>query len=333
MSVRRALVTGVTGQDGSYLAELLLEKGYEVHGMVRRASTDTFERIAHLEGRIQLHQGDLLDPSSLINLLRIVRPHELYNLAAQSFVPTSWAQPSLTGEFTALGVTRLLEAVRIVDPEIRFYQASSSEMYGKVLEVPQRETTPFYPRSPYAVAKLFGHWITVNYRESFNLHAVSGILFNHESPRRGREFVSRHVSETVARIKLGLADALPIGNQDAHRDWGYAPEYVDVMWRMLQSDEPVDYVIGTGVAHSVGEFIEAAFAHVSLDPADFVRQDPTRLRPAEVDTLLADASKAKRELGWEAKTTFAELVRIMVDADIVAQERISGRRLGGPGAR
>ena len=333
MSRRRALVTGVTGQDGSYLAELLLEKGYEVHGMVRRSSTDTFERIAHLGNRIQLHQGDLLVPSSLLNLLRSVRPHELYNLAAQSFVPTSWAQPSLTGEFTALGVTRLLEAVRIVDPEIRFYQASSSEMFGKVQEVPQRESTPFYPRSPYAVAKLFGHWITVNYRESFGLHAVSGILFNHESPRRGREFVSRHVSQAVARIKLGLADTLPIGNQDAHRDWGYALEYVDVMWRMLQTEKPVDYVIGTGVAHSVREFVEAAFAHVGLDPADFVRQDPTRLRPAEVDTLLADPSKAKRELGWQARTTFAELVRIMVEADIEAQERLSGRRVGGPGAR
>jgi GDPmannose 4,6-dehydratase len=333
MSARRALVTGVTGQDGSYLAELLLEKGYEVHGMVRRSSTDNYERIAHLGDRIRLHQGDLLDPSSLLNLLRSVRPHELYNLAAQSFVPTSWAQPSLTGEFTALGVTRLLEAVRIADPEIRFYQASSSEMFGKVQEVPQRESTPFYPRSPYAVAKLFGHWITVNYRESFGLHAVSGILFNHESPRRGREFVSRHVSEAVARIKLGLADTLPIGNQDAHRDWGYAREYVDVMWRMLQTEKPVDYVIGTGTAHSVREFIEEAFAHVGLDPADFVRQDPTRLRPAEVDTLLADPSKAKRELGWEARTPFVELVRIMVEADIEAQERISGRRVGGPGAR
>ena len=333
MSARRALVTGVTGQDGSYLAELLLEKGYEVHGMVRRSSSDNYERIAHLGDRIRLHQGDLLDPSSLLNLLRSVRPHELYNLAAQSFVPTSWAQPSLTGEFTALGVTRLLEALRTVDPEIRFYQASSSEMFGKVQEVPQRENTPFYPRSPYAVAKLFGHWITVNYRESFGLHAVSGILFNHESPRRGREFVSRHVSQAVARIKLGLADALPIGNQDAHRDWGYAPEYVDVMWRMLQTEKPVDYVIGTGIAHSVREFIEAAFAHVGLDPADFVRQDPTRLRPAEVDTLLADPSKAKRELGWQARTPFVELVRIMVEADIEAQERLSGRRVGGPGAR
>ena len=333
MSARRALVTGVTGQDGSYLAELLLERGYEVHGMVRRSSSDNYERIAHLGDRIRLHQGDLLDPSSLLNLLRSVRPHELYNLAAQSFVPTSWAQPSLTGEFTALGVTRLLEAVRIVDPEIRFYQASSSEMFGKVQEVPQRESTPFYPRSPYAVAKLFGHWITVNYRESFGLHAVSGILFNHESPRRGREFVSRHVSEAVARIKLGLADTLPIGNQDAHRDWGYAREYVDVIWRMLQTEKPVDYVIGTGTAHSVREFIAEAFAHVGLDPADFVRQDPSRLRPAEVDTLLADASRAKRELGWEARTSFVELVRIMVEADIEAQERSSGRRVGGPGAR
>jgi GDPmannose 4,6-dehydratase len=333
MSARRALVTGVTGQDGSYLAELLLEKGYEVHGMVRRSSTENYERIDHLRDRIQLHQGDLLDPSSLLNLLRATRPHELYNLAAQSFVPTSWSQPSLTGEFTALGVTRLLEAVRQIDPEIRFYQASSSEMFGKVQEVPQSETTPFYPRSPYAVAKLFGHWITVNYRESFGLHAVSGILFNHESPRRGREFVSRHVSETVARIKLGLADAMPIGNQDSHRDWGYAPEYVDVMWRMLQNEKPVDYVIGSGVQHSVREFIEAAFAHVGLDPADFVHGDATRLRPAEVDTLLADPAKAKRELGWEARTGFAELVQIMVEADLAAQERSSGRRVGGPGAR
>jgi GDPmannose 4,6-dehydratase len=333
MSARRALVTGVTGQDGSYLAELLLDKGYEVHGMVRRSSTEKDERIAHLQGRLRLHQGDLLDPSSLLNLLRTVRPHELYNLAAQSFVPTSWSQPSLTGEFTALGVTRLLEAVRHVDPEIRFYQASSSEMFGKVREIPQSESTPFYPRSPYAVAKLFGHWITVNYRESFGLHAVSGILFNHESPRRGREFVSRHVTEAVARIKLGLADALPIGNQDAHRDWGYAPEYVDVMWRMLQTGKPVDYVIGTGVQHSVREFIELAFAHVGLEPADFVQTDATRLRPAEVDTLLADPGKAKRELGWEARTSFAELVRIMVDADLEAQQRSSGRRVGGPGAR
>jgi len=333
MSVQRALVTGITGQDGSYLAELLLAKGYEVHGMVRRSSTENYERIQQLRDRVALHQADLLDATSLINVLRETRPGEVYNLAAQSFVPTSWAQPTLTGEFTALGVTRLLDAIRLVDPEIRFYQASSSEMFGKVQEVPQRETTPFYPRSPYAVAKLFGHWITVNYRESFGLHAVSGILFNHESPRRGREFVSRHVSESVARIKLGLAQELPIGNRESHRDWGYAPEYVDAMWRMLQRPEPADYVIGTGVQHSVSQFIDAAFAHVGLDPADFVRVDKLRLRPAEVDTLLADPGKARRELGWEARTPFAELVRIMVEADLEAQERASGRRRGGPGTR
>jgi len=333
MSGGRALITGITGQDGSYLAELLLEKGYEVHGMVRRASTEPYERIAHLRARVRLHQADLLDPSSLLALLREVRPSELYNLAAQSFVPTSWLQPSLTGEFTALGVTRVLDAIRLIDPEIRFYQASSSEMFGKAQQVPQSESTPFYPRSPYAVAKLFGHWITVNYRESFGLHAVSGILFNHESPRRGREFVSRHVSESVAAIKLGLAEELPIGNVLSHRDWGYAPEYVDAMWRMLQRDEPTDYVIGTGVQHSVQEFIDAAFAHVGLDPADFVRVDKTRLRPAEVDTLLADPTKARRELGWEARTPFAELVRVMVEADLEAQERASGRRRGGPGTR
>jgi len=331
--VRRALITGVTGQDGSYLAELLLEKGYEVHGMVRRSSTENYERIAHLTSRIALHQADLLDPSSLVNLLRDVRPMEVYNLAAQSFVPTSWSQPSLTGEFTALGVTRLLEAVRLVDPAIRFYQASSSEMFGKVQEVPQREATPFYPRSPYAVAKLFGHWITVNYRESFGLFAVSGILFNHESPRRGREFVTRKVSEAVARIKLGLQDALPMGNLEARRDWGYAAEYVDAMWRMLQRDEPTDYVIGTGRQHTVRECVEAAFAHVGLDPADFVQVDPRFLRPAEVDTLLADPSKAKRELGWEARMPFEQLMRIMVESDLEAQERASGRRRGGAGTR
>jgi GDPmannose 4,6-dehydratase len=333
MNARVALVTGITGQDGSYLAELLLDKGYEVHGMVRRASTENYERIAHLTGRIQLHQGDLLDPSSLLAVLRATRPEEVYNLAAQSFVPTSWSQPSLTGEFTALGVTRLLEAIRVADPGIRFYQASSSEMYGKVQETPQRESTPFYPRSPYAVAKLFGHWITVNYRESFGLFAVSGILFNHESPRRGREFVSRHVSETVAKIKLGLADHLPIGNTTAHRDWGFAPEYVDAMWRMLQRSEATDYVIGTGEQHSVQEFINLAFSQVGLDPADFVLTDPSRLRPAEVDTLLADPGRAKRELDWQAKTPFPELVRVMVESDIAAQERLSGRRVGGPGTR
>lgn len=333
MSARVALITGVTGQDGSYLAELLLEKGYEVHGMVRRASTENYERIAHLAGRIHLHQGDLLDPSSLLAVLRATCPQEVYNLAAQSFVPTSWSQPSLTGEFTALGVTRMLEAIRVADPSIRFYQASSSEMYGKVQETPQRESTPFYPRSPYAVAKLFGHWITVNYRESFGLFAVSGILFNHESPRRGREFVSRHVSETVAKIKLGLTDHLPIGNTSAHRDWGYAPEYVDAMWRMLQRDEAADYVIGTGEQHSVQEFIDLAFSQVGLDPADFVRVDQTRMRPAEVDTLLADPGRAKRELDWVAKTPFTELVRVMVESDLAAQERLSGRRVGGPGTR
>jgi GDPmannose 4,6-dehydratase len=328
-----ALITGITGQDGSYLAEFLLEKGYEVHGMVRRSSTESFERIAHLQGRIQLHQADLLDPSSLVTLLRDVRPAELYNLAAQSFVPTSWLQPSLTGEFTALGVTRILDALRIVDPEIRFYQASSSEMFGKVRETPQCETTPFYPRSPYAVAKLFGHWITVNYRESFGLFAASGILFNHESPRRGREFVTRRIAEGVARIKLGLQDALYLGNLDARRDWGYAVEYVDAMWRMLQRDEPTDYVIGTGVQHSVRDFVETAFRHAGLDPKDFVRLEKTLLRPAEVETLLADPTKARNELGWSAGTRFEELVRLMVEADLEAQERASGRRRGGPGAR
>lgn len=333
MTARVALITGVTGQDGSYLAELLLEKGYAVHGMVRRSSTENYERISHLAGRITLHQGDLLDPSSLLAVLRAAQPQEVYNLAAQSFVPTSWQQPTLTGEFTALGVTRMLEAIRVADPGIRFYQASSSEMYGKVQETPQSETTPFYPRSPYAVAKLFGHWITVNYRESFGLFAVSGILFNHESPRRGREFVSRHVSETVAKLKLGLVDQLPIGNTTAHRDWGYAPEYVDAMWRMLQQAEAKDFVIGTGEQHSVQEFIDLAFSHVGLDPADFVRVDAARLRPAEVDTLLADPGRAKRELDWVARTPFSELVRAMVESDLAAQERISGRRVRGPGTR
>jgi GDPmannose 4,6-dehydratase len=333
MSEPRALITGVTGQDGSYLAELLLEKGYEVHGMVRRSSTENFERIGHLTSRIQLHQADLLDPSSLMSLLQAVKPSELYNLAAQSFVPTSWTQPSLTGEFTALGVTRMLEAVRHVDPRIRFYQASSSEMYGKVRETPQREETPFYPRSPYGVAKVYGHHITVNYRESYGLFAVSGILFNHESPRRGREFVTRRISEAVARLKLGLQDELLLGNLDARRDWGYAPEYVRAMWLMLQKSEPADYVIGTGAHHTPRDFVELAFAHVGLDPADFVRTDRSLLRPAEVDTLLADPSKARRELGWESRTPFADLVHIMVEADLVAQEQASGRRRGGPGTR
>ncbi len=328
-----ALITGVTGQDGSYLAELLLEKGYEVHGLVRRSSTETFERIAHLRDRIHLHQADLLDQSSLVEPLRAAEPAEVYNLAAQSFVPTSWVQPSLTGEFTALGVTRLLDALRLVDPEIRFYQASSSEMFGKAREVPQNEATPFHPRSPYAVAKVYGHWISVNYRESYGLFAVSGILFNHESPRRGREFVTRKISEAAARIKLGLDDELRLGNLDAKRDWGYAPEYVDAMWRMLQQPEPSDYVVGTGVHHSVRDCVEAAFRHVGLDPADFVKSDPRLLRPAEVDTLLADPTKAREGLGWTARTPFAELVAIMVEADLASWERRSGRRRGGVGAR
>jgi GDPmannose 4,6-dehydratase len=329
----RALITGITGQDGSYLAEFLLEKGYEVHGMVRRSSTETFERIQAIRPRLHLHQADLLDPSSLLELLRVVRPQEVYNLAAQSFVPTSWNQPSLTGEFTALGVTRMLDAVRYADPQIRFYQASSSEMFGKARETPQNEATPFHPRSPYAVAKVYGHWITVNYRESYGLFAVSGILFNHESPRRGREFVTRKISEGAARIKLGLDDRLELGNLDARRDWGYAPEYVDAMWRMLQTREPVDYVVGTGVQHSVRECVENAFRHLGLDPRDFVRVDSSLVRPAEVDTLLADPTKAREELRWSAATPFEELVQIMVEADLERQERLSGRRRGGAGAR
>jgi GDPmannose 4,6-dehydratase len=329
----RALITGITGQDGSYLAELLLDKGYEVHGMVRRPSTENFERIAHLQDRVRLHQADLLDQSSLVNLLRDARPHEVYNLAAQSFVPTSWVQPSLTGEFTALGVTRMLDAVKLVDPEARFYQASSSEMFGKVRETPQNESTPFYPRSPYGVAKVYGHWITVNYRESFGLYAASGILFNHTSPRRGREFVTRKVSETVARIKLGLADEIRLGNLDARRDWGFAPDYVEAMWLMLQAPEAADYVVGTGKHHAVRDLVRIAFGHVGLDPADFVRNDPALTRPAEVDTLLADPTKARERLSWVPRTPFEEIVRTMVESDLQAQERRSGRRRGGPGTR
>ena len=313
---RRAFITGITGQDGSHLAELLLEKGYEVHGMVRRASTEKFERIGSLKDRIVFHQADLLDQLSIVTALQEAEPHEVYNLAAQSFVPTSWDQPILTGEFTALGVTRMLEAIRIVDPSIRFYQASSSEMFGKVLEMPQNESTPFYPRSPYGVAKVYGHFITINYRESYDLFCVSGILFNHEGPRRGREFVTRHVSYGVARIVLGLDDHLPIGNVNAKRDWGYAGDYVEAMWRMLQQDEPTDYVVGTGIAHSVQELIEIAFDHVDLDWEEYVRVDPERLRPAEVDHLLADPTKAREELGWEPEVSFEELVRMMVDSDI-----------------
>ncbi len=333
MSQKSALITGITGQDGSYLAELLLEKGYEVHGIVRRSSTETSERIAHIQEDLHLHQADLLDQVSLETAIRSARPREIYNLAAQSFVPTSWVQPSLTGEYTALGVTRMLDAIRTIDPDIRFYQASSSEMFGRVTEVPQSETTDFYPRSPYAVAKLYGHWITVNYRESYDLFAVSGILFNHESPRRGREFVTRKITETVARIKLGLQDELKLGNVEAKRDWGYAAEYVDAMWRMLQSEDPVDYVIGTGVQNSVRECYELAFSHVGLDPNDFVATDKKLQRPAEVDTLLADASKAERELGWRAQTSFEQLVRLMVDADLEAQQKAHGIRVGEPGTR
>ncbi len=313
---RRALVTGVTGQDGSYLAELLLEKGYQVTGMVRRSSAENFERVAHLVDQIELRQGDLLDQSSLVHVLREVRPHEVYNLAAQSFVPTSFEQPLLTGEFTALGVTRMLEAIRAIDDSIRFYQASSSEMFGNVPEAPQNEDTPFYPRSPYGVAKLYGHWITVNYRESYGLFACSGILFNHESPRRGREFVTRKIAEGAARIALGLSERLELGNLDAKRDWGYAPEYVEAMWRMLQQDTPEDYVIGTGEQHTPQEFCEAAFSHLGLDYREHVSVNPRFLRPADVNSLIADPGKAKKELGWEPRTGFRELVQIMVDADM-----------------
>jgi GDPmannose 4,6-dehydratase len=313
---KRALITGITGQDGSYLAELLLEKGYDVCGMVRRASTENFERIDHLTERIKLIQGDLLDQSSLVEALEEARPSELYNLGAQSFVPTSWKQPVLTAEFTAVGVTRMLEAVRRVDPDIRFYQASSSEMFGKVREVPQNERTPFYPRSPYGVAKAYGHFITVNYRESYGLFAVSGILFNHESPRRGLEFVTRKISDGVARIKLGLAEELRLGNLDAKRDWGFAGDYVEAMWLMLQSDEAEDYVVATGREHSVREFVEIAFDHVGLDVDRHVVVDPEFLRPAEVDHLVGDAAKAREQLGWEPQVSFRELVELMVDADV-----------------
>ncbi|MBL9081162.1 MAG: GDP-mannose 4,6-dehydratase [Planctomycetales bacterium] len=311
-----AVITGITGQDGAYLSELLLEKGYEVHGVVRRSSTDTFERIAHLGNRIKLHQADLLDQLSLVNILREVRPREVYNLAAQSFVPTSWGQPLLTGEVTALGVTRVLEAVRVVDPEIRFYQASSSEMFGKVIESPQTERTPFWPRSPYGVSKVYGHWITVNYRESYGTFACSGILFNHESPLRGKEFVTRKVTDAVARIKLGLQDTLRLGNLDARRDWGFAGDYVRAMWLMLQQDEPDDYVVAMGEMHTVGDLVNAAFGHVGLDPAKHVVLDPAFLRPAEVNELCGDASKAHNKLGWEPKVRFPELIAMMVDADL-----------------
>ena len=315
-AAKTAVVTGVTGQDGSYLAELLLAKGYEVIGVVRRTSHDSYERIGHLLDRLHVVAADLLDQHSLTTVIRDAQPHEVYNLAAQSFVPTSWSQPVLTGEFTALGVTRLLEAIRLAHPEARFYQASSSEMFGKATETPQRETTPFYPRSPYGVAKVYGHWITVNYRESYGLHAVSGILFNHESPRRGLEFVSRKVTDAVARIKRGKATELRLGNLEARRDWGFAGDYVDAMWRMLQQDEPRDYVIGTGETHSVRELCEVAFGHVGLDWQRYVKVDPRFVRPAEVDILLADAGRARRDLGWAPQVSFEKLVTMMVDADL-----------------
>ncbi|MCB0322967.1 MAG: GDP-mannose 4,6-dehydratase [Bdellovibrionales bacterium] len=311
-----ALITGVTGQDGSYLAEFLLDRGYRVVGMVRRASSENFERIQHITGDFELRQGDLLDQLSLISLMKEIQPSEVYNLAAQSFVPTSWEQPTLTGEFTALGVTRMLEAIRLVNPKIRFYQASSSEMYGKVRETPQTELTPFYPRSPYGVAKCYGHYITVNYRESYDLFAVSGILFNHESPRRGLEFVTRKVTDGVARIKLGLASELRMGNLDARRDWGFAGDYVKAMWLMLQQGEPDDYVVATGVSHSVKDLVQVAFDHVGLDWQQYVKLDAQFLRPAEVDLLVGDASKAREKLGWEPEVSFEQMIRMMVDEDI-----------------
>jgi GDPmannose 4,6-dehydratase len=321
--VPKALITGVTGQDGSYLAELLLSKGYQVVGVVRRTSHHSYERIEHLLDRIEVVAADLLDQHSLTVVLQDTRPDEVYNLAAQSYVPTSWTQPVLTGEFTALGVTRILEAIRLVHPTARFYQASSSEMFGRVTETPQRETTSFYPRSPYGVAKVYGHWITVNYRESYDLYAVSGILFNHESPRRGIEFVTRKVTDGVARIKLGLARELRLGNLDARRDWGFAGDYVDAMWRMLQQPLPKDYVVGTGQTHSVRDLVEAAFGHVGLDWQKHVVSDPRFMRPAEVDVLQADPAKARQELGWRPRVGFQELIAMMVDADL---ERLSSRR-------
>jgi GDPmannose 4,6-dehydratase len=321
VSGKRALITGITGQDGSYLADLLLEKGYEVHGMVRRSSTETFQRLAHIRDDLTLHTGDLLDQRSLTDVLRETEPDEIYNLAAMSFVAASWTQPVLTAEFTGTGVTRMLEAMRESVPEARFYQASSSEMFGKVLEVPQTETTPFYPRSPYGVAKAYGHFITVNYRESYDLFACSGILFNHESPRRGLEFVTRKVTHGAAAIKLGMREKLLLGNLDAERDWGYAKDYVEAMWLMLQQDEPEDYVIATNEAHSVRELVDIAFDQVGLDPEEYVGQDPRYYRPAEVDHLIGDYAKAKERLGWEPKTTFEQLIRLMTDADLQLLQR------------
>jgi GDPmannose 4,6-dehydratase len=324
VAAKRALITGITGQDGSYLADLLLEKDYEVHGMVRRASTEKFERIEHLRDRIVLHQGDLLDQRSLVDTLRASEPDEIYNLAAMSFVAVSWIQPTLTAEFTGVGVTRMLEAMREASPGARFYQASSSEMFGKVRQVPQTEETPFYPRSPYGVAKAYGHHITVNYRESYDLHATSGILFNHESPRRGLEFVTRKITWHAAAIKLGLLKELTLGNVDAERDWGYALDYVEAMWLMLQQDEPEDFVIATGQAHSVRDCVNVAFEHLGLDPAEYVKTDEALMRPAEVDHLIGDYGKAKRLLGWEPRTSFEELIRLMVDADLELLRRNGG---------
>ncbi len=316
-----AIITGITGQDGSYLAELLLSKGYRVVGMVRRSSVVTFERIEHIQDQLDIIQGDLHDQSSLMDLMEQYRPDEVYNLAAQSFVPTSWNQPVLTGEVTALGVTRMLEAIRLVSPKTHFYQASSSEMFGKVLEVPQKENTPFYPRSPYGVAKVYGHWITVNYRESYNLYAVSGILFNHESPRRGTEFVTRKITYAAARIKLGLANELRLGNLESRRDWGFAGDYVEAMWRLMQNEHAEDFVVGTGETHSVKEFCEQAFSYLDLDYKAYVVQDPRYYRPAEVDALVADSSRVRQKLGWSPKVNFTGLVRMMVDSDL--------KRLGG----
>src|SRR5688572_5760264 len=324
---KRALITGISGQDGSYLAELLLAKGYEVTGVVRRSSAPNLWRIEHLLDRLSLRPGDLLDQLSLVRIIQEVRPDELYNLGAMSFVPASWDQPLLTGEYNSMGVTRLLEAVRQVNPEVRIYQASSSEMYGRVREVPQTESTPFYPRSPYGVSKVFGHYITVNYRESYNLFAVSGILFNHESPRRGLEFVTRKVTDGVARIRLGLADHLALGNLDAHRDWGFAGDYVRAMWLMLQQEQADDYVIATGVSHSVRELVEVAFGHVGLDWQKYVRIDPAFLRPAEVDHLIGDPAKARKTLGWEPSVTFEGLVAMMVDADLARLSEGASRTL------
>lgn len=318
---KKALITGVTGQDGSYLAEFLLKKGYEVTGMVRRSSSEKFERIEHIKDKIEIRQADLLDQYSIIKLLDDIRPDEIYNLAAMSFVPTSWNQPVLTAEFTAIGVTRMLEAIRAVDPKIRFYQASSSEMFGKVREVPQRENTPFYPRSPYGVAKVYGHWITVNYRESYDIFGVSGILFNHESPRRGLEFVTRKVTHHAAKIKLGLADKLPMGNLDSKRDWGFAGDYVKAMWLMLQQDDPDDFVIATGETHSVQELVEVAFSYLDMDYKDYVVIDERFIRPAEVDLLIGDCSKAKKKLGWEPEVSFEGLVKMMVDSDMAQLEK------------